>query len=275
MLSGLTTGLPELFATGIEALDKVLPKGIPRNSMIILAGELGTGKSVLMSELLYRVLKTRKEPCVYVTFEGPPIAVEQDMESFGWDITPFLDSGQLKFIDCFSFRNEPAEVPSYIHYVKDPRDLHSVTSALFTMMEEMKMQGRGAVFVDSLTEMFTLVQEERPLVFHMLDGVKSWRAKGPKERLVPFFLSHHTPLRAYVELDDLLFYVVDGIVEVRFNPGFAERGLLVKQFRVRKTKGAPHETYWVTFSVTSKGITEVPLPVPVLSTEKRRTSRKK
>ena len=275
MLSGLTTGLPELFATGIEALDKVLPKGIPRNSMIILAGELGTGKSVLMSELLYRVLKTRKEPCIYVTFEGPPIAVEQDMESFGWDITPFLNSSQLKFIDCFSFRNEPAEVPSYIHYVKDPRDLHSVTSALFTMMEEMKMQGRGAVFVDSLTEMFTLVQEERPLVFHMLDGVKSWRAKGPKERLVPFFLSHHTPLRAYVELDDLLFYVVDAIVDVRFNPSFAERGLLVKQFRVRKMKGAPHETYWVTFSVTSKGITEVPLPVPVLTTEKRRTSRKK
>src|SRR6266700_1191619 len=251
MLSGLTTGLPELFATGIEALDKVLPKGIPRNSMIILAGELGTGKSVLMSELLYRVLKTRKEPCIYVTFEGPPIAVEQDMESFGWDITPFLDSGQLKFIDCFSFRNEPAEVPSYIHYVKDPRDLHS------------------------LTEMFTLVQQQRPLVFHMLDVVKSWRAKGPKERLVPFFLSHHTPLRAYVELDDLLFYVVDAIVDVRFNPSFAERGLLVKQFRVRKMKGAPHETYWVTFSVTSKGITEVPLPVPVLSTEKRRTSRKK
>ena len=267
--------MPELFSTGIEALDRVLPKGIPRNNMMILAGELGTGKSVLMSQLLYGVLKRRKEPCIYMTFEGPPLAVEQDMEAFGWDIRPFLESGQLRFIDCFSFRMEPVEVPSYVHYVKDPRDLHSVTGALFNMMEEMKMSGRGAVFVDSLTEMFTLVQEERPLVFHMLDGVKSWRAKGPKEKLVPFFCSHHTPLRAYVELDDLLFYVVDGILDVRFNPGFAERGLLVKQFRVRRMKGAPHETYRVTFSVTSKGVTEVELPVPVLSTERSRTSRKK
>src|SRR5207249_2122653 len=122
--------LPALFSTGIEALDKVLPKGIPRNSMMILAGELGTGKSVLMSQLLYGVLKRRKEPCIYMTFEGPPLAVEQDMESFGWDIAPFLESGQLRFIDCFSFRMEPVEVPSYVHYVKDPRDLHSVTSAL-------------------------------------------------------------------------------------------------------------------------------------------------
>src|SRR6266568_1611582 len=184
-------------------------------------------------------------------------------------------SGQLKFLDCFSFRMEPTQVPPYVHYVKDPRDLHSVTSALFNMMEEMKMSGRGAVFVDSLTEMFTLVQEDRPLIFNMLDGVKSWRAKGPKEKLVPFFCSHHTPLRAYADLDDLLFYVVDGIIDIRFNPGFADRGLLVKQFRVRKMKGAPHETYWVTFSVTSKGVTEIPLPVPVLSTEKPRTSRKK
>ena len=267
--------MPELFTTGIDALDKVLPRGIPRNNMMILAGELGTGKSVLMSQLLYGVLKRQKQPSIYMTFEGPPIAVQQDMESFGWNITPFLESGQLRFIDCFSFRSESAQTPAYSHLVKDPRDLHSVTSALFTMMEEMKMTGQGAVFVDSLTEMFTLVQEERPLVFHMLDGVKSWRAKGPKEKLVPFFCSHHSPLRAYVELDDLLFYMVDGIIDVRFNPGFAERGLLVKQFRVRRMKGAPHETYWVTFSVTSKGVTEVPLPVPVLATEKLRTSRKK
>ena len=267
--------MPALLETGIEALDRVLPKGIPRNTMMILAGELGTGKSVLMGELFFNILKKRKEPCIYINFEGPPIAVEQDMEAFGWDITPFLESGQLKFLDCFSFRMEPTKIPPYVHYVKDPRDLHSVTGALFNMMEEMKMSGRGAVFVDSLTEMFTLVQEDRPLIFNMLDGVKSWRAKGPKEKLVPFFCSHHTPLRAYADLDDLLFYVVDGILDIRFNPGFADRGLLVKQFRVRKMKGAPHETYWVTFSVTSKGVTEIPLPVPVLSTEKPRTSRKK
>jgi KaiC/GvpD/RAD55 family RecA-like ATPase len=267
--------LSDSITTGIEALDRVLPNGIPRNTMMILAGELGTGKSVLMSELLYSILRKRKEPCVYMTFEGPPIAVMQDMDAFGWDIRPFLETGQLRFIDCFSFRMEPTSTPAHTHYVKDPRDLHSVTSALYSIMEEMKMSGRGAVFVDSLTEMFTLVQEERPLVFHMLDGVKSWRAKGPKERLVPFFCSHHTPLRAYVELDDLLFYVVDGIIDVRFNPGFADRGLLVKQFRVRRMKGAPHETYWVTFSVTPKGVAEVPLPVPVLSTEKSRTIRKK
>ncbi|TMI08003.1 hypothetical protein E6H34_06330 [Candidatus Bathyarchaeota archaeon] len=268
-------GLPKSFETGIDAVDKVLPKGIPRNSLTILAGDLGTGKSVLMEQLLYSMLKVEKEPCIYMNFEGPPIALQQDMESFGWDIDRYLDSGQLRFLDCFSFRMEPTETPKYSHFVKDPKDLHSVTSALFTMMEEMKMMGRGAVFVDSLTEMFTLVQEERPLVFHMLDGVKSWRAKGPKERLVPFFCSHHTPLRAYADLDDLLFYVVDGIVDVRFNPGFADRGLLVKQFRIRKMKGAPHETHWVTFQVTASGIVEVPLPVPVLTSDKPRTSKKK
>lgn len=267
--------VPKFLVPGIEAIEKTLPKGFPRNSMTILAGELGTGKSVLMEQLLYSVLKIAKEPCIFVNFEGPPIALEQDVESFGWDITPMLKSGQMRFLDCFSFRMEPSEPAPYAHYVKDPKDLRSVTASLFTMMEEMKMLGRGAVFVDSLTEMFTLVQEERPLVYHMLDGIKSWRAKGPKERLVPFFCSHHTPLRAYADLDDLLFYVVDGILDVRFNPGFADRGLLVKQFRVRKMKGAPHETYWLTFSINSKGIVEVPLPIPVLTSQNSGSKKKK
>ncbi len=260
--------------SGIEALDKVLPQGFPRNAMTILAGELGTGKSVLLEQLLFSTLK-KGEPCLFVTFDGPPIAFLQDMESFGWDLTPMLESGQLRFLDCFSFRMEPAETPSYSHYIKDPKDLRSVTAALFDMMEEMGMIRTGAVFVDSLTEMFTLVQEERPLLFHMLDGVKAWRAKGPKERLVPFFCSHHAPLRAYAELDELLFYAVDGIVDVRFSPSFMDRGLLVKQFRVRKMKGAPHETFWVTFSIDSTGLSEVQLPIPVLAAEKSGTKRKK
>src|SRR5437879_13901939 len=102
--------------------------------MMILAGELGTGKSVLMGELFYNILKKRKEPCIYVNFEGPPIAVEQDMEAFGWDITPYLESGQLKFLDCFSFRMEPTQVLSSVHYLKVHLDILSSTSTLLHLI---------------------------------------------------------------------------------------------------------------------------------------------
>src|SRR5260370_38671659 len=108
-----------------------------------------------------------------MNFEGPPIALQQDMESFGWNIDRYLDSGQLRFLDCFSFRMEPTETPKYSHFVKDPKDLHSFKSALFTMMEEMKIMGRGAFFVDSLTAMFNLVQNDRALAFSMLNARKS------------------------------------------------------------------------------------------------------
>lgn len=271
--------MSRLFRTGIAPLDKLLPRGIPRNNMTIIAGEIGAGKSVIMHQLLYSLLRAG-EPCLFVNFEGPTIVVEQDMQSFGWDIHPYLDKGMLRFLDCFSFRLEPSvQSDPYSHYVKDPKDLRAVSTALFSMMDEMGMTGRGAVFVDSLTEMFTLVQADSPLVYTMLDGIKSWRAKGPKERLVPFFCTHHVPLRAYADLDDLLFYVVDGIFEVGFNPGFAERGLLVKQLRIRRMKGAPHEGYWMTFTVNLDGIKEVPLPIPalapVLENRKPRTNKKK
>src|SRR5205807_8096798 len=83
---GTSLNLPGLLETGIEALDRVLPKGIPRNTMMILAGQLGTGKSVLTGEIFSNISKKRKEPCLYVNFEGPPHAVEPDMAACAWDI---------------------------------------------------------------------------------------------------------------------------------------------------------------------------------------------
>lgn len=232
--------------------------------MILVIGEPGTGKSVLLQQLMYSCLKNSGEPCVFLTFEGPPIAVEQDMQSLGWDLKPYIDRGLFRFVDCFSFRMEPVDLPDYVTPIKDPKDLVQITSILVRIMEQMKMIGRGAVFIDSLTEMFTLVQETRPLIYTMLEGIKAWRAKGPKERLVPFFCLHHTGLKAYSDMEDLLFYSTDGIFDLRFHPGFAERGLLVRQFRVRKLKGAPHETFWTTFSIGSQGLEEIQLPPPSL-----------
>jgi hypothetical protein len=44
-------------------------------------------------------------------------------------------------------------------------------------------------------------------------------------------------------------------------------------------KGAPHEGYWMTFTVNLEGIREVPLPIPaiapVLENRKARTNKKK
>ncbi|MEM0265372.1 MAG: ATPase domain-containing protein, partial [Candidatus Methanomethylicia archaeon] len=63
----------ERFKTGIAALDEVLPNGIPRNNMILILGEGGTGKSVFMVQLMnYRL--NLGEPCIFICFDDIPLA---------------------------------------------------------------------------------------------------------------------------------------------------------------------------------------------------------
>lgn len=243
------------FHPGIEMFLEILPDGIPRNNLILLLGETGTAKSFVMLELLHKILSVCREPCIFVNIDDPYLSVEQHAATLGWDIQKFANSGQLKFLDCFSFRMDTKETPQHVKLVPDPKDLRSLTASLFSLIDELQMLGKGAVFVDSLTEMFTLVSESGPLLHQVIDTVKSWRAKGCKERHVTFFCSHHLGIEQYKELEALLFYTVDGIVDLRFDPALLERKqVLSRQLRVREMKGTRHQTRWVPFAITDQGI---------------------
>jgi KaiC/GvpD/RAD55 family RecA-like ATPase len=236
-------------------LEHLLPDGIPRNDLILLLGEAGTAKSFVMVELLHRILSVCGEPCIFVNLDDPYLSVEQDAATLGCNIKRFEDSGKLKFLDCFSFRMETRYVPPHVRLVPDPKDLRSLTNSLFGLIEELQMVGRGAVFVDSVTEMFTLVSESGPLEYQVLDTVKSWRAKGPKEKRVTFFCSHHLGIEQYKELEALLVYAVDGIIDLRFDPTLIRKEeILSHQIRVREMKGARHRSGWVSFAITNQGV---------------------
>jgi len=250
---------PVRFHSGVDILQSLLPQGIPRNNMILLMGETGTAKSSVMLDLLHKILSIRKEPCIFVNVDDPYLSIEQHAATLGWDMAGFEDAAQLKFLDCFSFRMDSKEAPpSHVVSVSNPKDLRSLTSSLFGLIDELKMVGRGAVFVDSLTEMFTLVSETGPLLYQVIDTVKAWRARGPKERYIPFFCSHHLGIDQYKELEALLLYAVDGIIDLRFDPDlFDRKQVLSHQMRIRHMKGVAHETRWASMAITPDGIREV------------------
>lgn len=237
-------------STGIPLLDKALPKGIPRNNMIMIVGESGTGKSVFILQLLRERLK-RGEPCIFMCFDDAPLAIEQNFASFGWSLREYADEGLFRFIDCFSFRMSPdkTKLPSYITYIENPRDLYQLTNIFFSTMDRMNMECGGAVFIDSLTELLSITEPATAI-----ETIKTWRAEAAKERLVTMFATFHFGIKPFDDLEQILEYVVDGIIDLRYDPILMQQGVLVKQFRIRKMKGARHETNWFTFTVDEEGI---------------------
>lgn len=85
------------FSTGIPRLDRLLDGGIYRASCTLIAGEPGTGKT-LLSTTIVREACRRKERAVYVSFEESDLAIVSNIRSAGLELEPFVKSGLLRFI---------------------------------------------------------------------------------------------------------------------------------------------------------------------------------
>jgi KaiC/GvpD/RAD55 family RecA-like ATPase len=53
---------PDLVRTGVRGLDEIFQGGIPRSSVILVAGVAGSGKTILGTEFIYRGITESDEP---------------------------------------------------------------------------------------------------------------------------------------------------------------------------------------------------------------------
>ena len=88
----------ELVKTGISGLDAILLDGIPRGNLILLEGGIGTGKTTMGVEFIYRGASQFDEPGLIVLFETSPDKIIRDAAKLGWDLPALERAGQLKMI---------------------------------------------------------------------------------------------------------------------------------------------------------------------------------
>src|SRR5688500_16723294 len=76
----------DLVQTGISWLDAIRSGGIPRGNVILSEGAIGSGKTTLGTEFVYRGAKDFEEPGVIVVFESSPVKLGRDAAGPGWDL---------------------------------------------------------------------------------------------------------------------------------------------------------------------------------------------
>jgi circadian clock protein KaiC len=86
----------DLVRTGINGLDVILSEGIPRGNVILVEGAVGTGKTTLGVEFVYRGASLFDEPGLIVLFEVSPEKIVRDAAHFGWDLPALERAGRLK-----------------------------------------------------------------------------------------------------------------------------------------------------------------------------------
>ncbi len=237
------------YKTGISAIDCEVPKGFPCNAFGVIRGPGGGGKSVILNELAYRAMESGKK-VIYVCFEDTPVSVLQTLVSLGWNYEAMLAKNMIELVDCFSAQIlQKSSNVEYARLVRNPEDPEEVTSVINDAIACNGDKEIGGIFLDSITEIFL---QSHP--FKAVNSVKAWRATFCKEMNIPFWAVYHMGLQQFAAYDDLITYTSDAIIDTRHEPAFESAGILLKQFRVTKIKGAPHNPVWVSFDVGPDGI---------------------
>jgi len=240
--------------TGVGALDTLLPRGMPTNSFVLLAGEEGIRHRGVQTELVWRRLQNG-EPAVIVAYVDPPVAILEQFLAFDWNVLPFIEDGRLRIVDCFTNRlREEHQSPDQqvawndhldgfladaVSRVRDPTDLVAVVTELHGYLESLEMVGSGILVVDSLNELNTQGRELQTEQF-----LKEIRSHVCKQLFVPLFAS--TTITADSDFIQNHAYIFDGIVDMRRTEEVVPN-VRLRQMSIRKMDGVTYHPDWIAY----------------------------
>ena len=141
-----------VLGTGIELVDEELGGGIPRQSLTLIEGPVGSGKSVLCQHLTHHIL-LGQEAVSYISSDGTESSFLARMSSIGREVSEYHRQGQLQ-INC----------------LEEPVLRESPEDSLALVGQRLKEvpQKYQTIIVDSITNQVAHCEEKSLVAFFQL-----------------------------------------------------------------------------------------------------------
>ncbi len=92
-----TVGRIERVKTGVKGLDELLSGGLPKESIKLVSGPPGSGKSIFCYQFIAAGLQEGKK-CLYLTLDKKVEGLLTQAEQLGINFQPAIESGRVKFL---------------------------------------------------------------------------------------------------------------------------------------------------------------------------------
>jgi circadian clock protein KaiC len=86
-------------STGVDGFDALIDGGFPRGSLVLMAGEAGSGKTVFSAQYLYHGASKFAEPGIYVSFAENRETFLENMKKLNMDFERLEQEGKFRFLD--------------------------------------------------------------------------------------------------------------------------------------------------------------------------------
>lgn len=128
--------MPLRVPTGLPKLDSLLEGGFLKNSMVLVTGGTGTGKTIMCLQFLWEGLQ-KGEPCVFLSLEEDPEDIKSDARQFGWDLEKYEEKGLFRIMFHDPFETDVSSVlVNQIEYIKAKRLVVDSMSMLGLYMKD-------------------------------------------------------------------------------------------------------------------------------------------
>jgi circadian clock protein KaiC len=200
----------ERMSTGVEGLDEIMGGGIPARSITVVSGEPGSGKTVLVLQMLFSAARQGKRSLYFTTLSEPSLKLVRHMQGFRFFDARLLDE-RVRIVDLGSTLRA-----------------HDPESALAMVARRVEESEPDLVVIDSFKALHDLSDRPlrtRTLVYDLAVNMASWGAT--------------TLLVGEYTADDVAglpeFAIADGIVRLGTAPHDLTR---IRELEVQKLRGS-------------------------------------
>jgi KaiC/GvpD/RAD55 family RecA-like ATPase len=244
----------ERTSTGIPALDTILGGGFPRGTFICVEGDVGTGTSTFCAQFAWSRLLSGGRVAYYCIDEPPDMVINQ-FQSFGWDITPYVERKDIIISDGYDlFR------VGRIASLKGTKEPDAIRRLIGEFMKEEDKKwstspSRGSPLVAVIDSFTTMAPYLDLKTAYVLARIVADNARIEEE-------TYLTVVRSGSVEANLLYACLgtaDGIIALENNwtrgrPGSSGKRRLVRRIRIDKMAFTSTPANSIEYEITSKGI---------------------
>jgi len=221
--------------SGINGFDELIQGGFERESIVLVVGASGTGKTILSMQFLYNGASLYDEPGVFLSFEEDKDQLYRQAQQFGWDFDKLERDNKFRLL---TFKP------------------HQITKIL----EEGGGQIRDAlieikakrIVIDSITAYGLLFRDEykrREKILEFFNMLRKWGVTA-------LVICEEDPEIVEKEEGGIGF-ISDAIVSLYYEHD-KEKGIRIHSLEILKMRGTKHTNKVCAINFEKEGVTVYP-----------------
>ena len=210
-------------------MDRLIQTGFKRNSINLIAGEPGSGKTIMALQFLLEGCK-KNEPGIYITFEEKKDKLYEDMATLGWDLGQYEKKGLFMYLEY---------TPEQVKKV-----LVEGGGIIDSIIDKIKVK---RIVIDSISSFSLLYSDEltkKEAALALFDLINKWNCTA-------ILTSQGKAADHNLIMEAALEFEVDSIIILYHSKKKGERVRAIEILKMRGTQ-IPDKTFEIT--INSKGL---------------------